>query len=181
MPTFDIVVCAENNTFMVWQAMLFHYSCIRHMQRAPIIVVHKNDEPLLKGFRQIRDSGGIVQIAPNYRCVGGVNYPPRNTAATLRHVQSEARFLVLCDPDMIFMQPVPFDDPAPTDRQISFDHLGYLVPDHPDSRPVLAEVCARAGVSLAKLHERPISGGVPHVMPRSLQRPFSDEWLHCLE
>src|SRR5438132_770018 len=96
-PCFQVVVSAENNTYLVWQAMLFHYSCLRYLGHAPIIVVHTDGEPLLPGFACITAAGGVVQTAPNYRRVGGVNYPPRNTAGTLRHVQTDAEYLVLCD------------------------------------------------------------------------------------
>src|SRR5262245_51510471 len=110
MPRFELVVSAENNAYLAWQAMLFHYSCLQHQRQAPIVVVHKDDEPLFPGFERIRAAGGIVQTAPNYRKYGGVNYPPRNTAATLRHVVSDADYVVVFDPDMIFLQPLPLDN-----------------------------------------------------------------------
>ena len=44
MPSFDIVVSAENNRYMQWQAMVFHYSCTNVLGRPPIVVVHMDDE-----------------------------------------------------------------------------------------------------------------------------------------
>jgi len=39
---FEIVVSTENNPYMVWQAMLFHASCMRHVGQAPIVMVHQH-------------------------------------------------------------------------------------------------------------------------------------------
>jgi hypothetical protein len=48
-------------------------------------------------------------------------------------------------------------------------------------KPVLEDVCRRAGVASARLSERPINGGVPHIIPKGLQDTLSDEWLRCLD
>ncbi len=181
MSRFDVVVSAENNCFLVWQAMLFHYSCLHYQGQAPIVVVHKNHEPLLPGFERIRAADGIVQTAPNYRRQGGVNYPPRNTAATLRHVVSEADFVILCDADMIFTRPLPLDEVALSGRQITFDRVSYLDPDRAEHQPALDQTCRRAGVEAARLRAQPMNGGVPHVVPKGLKQLLSDEWLACLE
>ena len=95
MPQFDIVVSTQNNHYMEWQAMLFHFSCLHHMGQAPIVMVHKNDTPLLSGFQLIQKLGGNVQTAPDYSRAGGIEYAPRNTAATLLFVESDAEYLVL--------------------------------------------------------------------------------------
>jgi hypothetical protein len=181
MPRFDVVVSAENNTYLVWQAMLFHYSCVTHLGQAPIVVVHTSGEPLLPGFRRIVEAGGIVQTAPNYRPWAGINYPPRNTPGALRHVTSDADYLLLCDADMIFLRPFPWDECRLTDRQVSVDFIGYLDPDGAEHQPVVDEVCRRAGVEPRRLRECPMNGGVPHVIPRTLQKRLSDDWLECIE
>lgn len=181
MPRFDFVVSAENNNYMVWQSMLFHYSCIRHMGQAPIVVVHKGFEPLLPGFRRIIQTGGMVQTAPDYNRVGGVNYPPRNTSASLRFVESTADYLILCDPDMVFLRSIPLEEYALSDRQISFDQLYYLDPDRATSALALDETCRLAGVPPERLRTCPIDGGVPHVVPSVLREQLSAEWLACIE
>lgn len=181
MPHFEIVVSVENNTYLVWQAMLFHYSCVRYQGQAPIVVVHINDEPLLPGFERIRAAGGMVQTAPNYRQVGGVNYPPRNTAGTLRHVRTDADYIVLCDADMIFLQPIQFSDWALPARAISFDQLRYLDPTDAFAQWALRQACAKAEVPYEQLTRQPVDGGVPHIIPTGLRRELSDDWLHCLE
>lgn len=181
MPKYEIVVSAENNHYLVWQAMLFHCSCLKYVGQAPIVMVHKGDEPLLPGFERIRETGGRVQTAPNYRDRHGVRYPPRNTAGSLRHVEANAEFLVLCDPDMLFLQPSPFDDLALTDRQITFDFVGYLEPDAEEYQPALDDVCRRAGVDPTRLRRPVVNGGVPHLIPTAWQKPLSDEWLSLIE
>lgn len=180
MPRHEIVVSTENTHYLAWQAMLFHYSCVKHLGRPPIIVVHKDDEPLLAGFERIQASGGRIQIAPNYRIENGVHYPPRNTAGTLRHVEADADYLVLCDCDMIFLQSLPFDDLMLTSRQVSFDYVGYLIPDAPQYQPYLDDVCRVVKVSPKKLRSIEINGGVPHVIPAQWQQPLSDAWFELM-
>jgi hypothetical protein len=160
---------------------LFHYSCLRYVGQAPIVVVHKDDAPLLPGFERIAARGGRVQTAPNYRWHGGVHYPPRNTAATLRHVRTQADYLVLCDPDMLFLRPLPWHEGALTSRQVSFDKVSYLDPDSDVYQPALDQTCRSADVDPQRLRAVRVSGGVPHVIPVALQQSLSDQWLHCLE
>ncbi len=181
MPRFEIVASASNNSYMAWQAMLFHYTCVRVQKQNPVIVVHKGEEPLLPGFQRIVEAGGVVQTAPDYRSVKGVNYPPRNTAGSLRHVETDADYIVLCDPDVIFLRPLPLEELALSDRQISFDRLSYLNPDHPTFQPGLDDVCRQVGVPPQLLREQQINGGIPHVVPIALQKALSDEWLSCIE
>ena len=181
MPRHEIVVSTENNHYLVWQAMLFHFSCVTHLGRPPIVMVHKHDEPLLAGFERIRASGGIVQTAPSYRDINGVLYPPRNTAGTLRHVETEADYIVLCDPDMLFLQPFPFDELMLTGRQVSFDFVGYLAPEAAVYQPTLDNVCRAAGLAPEKLRQPVVNGGVPHVIPTVWQKQLSDEWFELME
>ena len=181
MPRHEIVVSTENNHYMVWQALLFHFSCVKQLGRPPIVMVHKHDEPLLPGFDLIRTSGGIVQSAPSYRDVNGVLYPPRNTAGSLRHVETDADYIVLCDPDMLFLQPFPFDDLTLTSRQVSFDFVGYLTPEADVYQPTLDNVCRAAGIAPEKLRHPVIDGGVPHVIPTGWQKKLSDEWFELIE
>lgn len=181
MPRYDIVVSAENNAYMVWQAMLFHASCVRHMDQTPIIVVHTDSPEVLPGFERIRKTGGRVQTAPDYRRFGGVNYPPRNTAASLKHVQSDADFIVLCDPDMVFLRPLPLKELNLADRQVSFDFVGYLNGDLDEHQPALDEVCHRAGIDPMKMSNPQTNGGVPHVIPSCHSQSLSNLWLDLIE
>lgn len=181
MPRHEIVVSAENNHYLVWQAMLFHFSCVTHLGQPPMVMVHKGNEPLLPGFERIRATGGIVQTAPNYRAVNGIDYPPRNTAGSLRHVETDADYIVLCDPDMIFLQPFPFEELSIGNHQISFDYVGYLNPDAAVYQPTLDNVCLLAGIAPERLRQPVVDGGVPHVIPSAQQKTLSDEWFDLME
>lgn len=181
MPSFDIVASAENTWYMMWQAMLFHYSCVTYQGQVPILVVHQDGDSLLPGFERIAERGGRIQAAPNYRRHRGVDYPPRNTAGSLRHVASDAEYLVLCDADMLFLRPLPLETIRWCPRRVSLDAVSYLVPDKAEFSGQLEEVCRRAGVPFPTLVAQPLSGGVPHVIPRLGQRDVSDDWLQSME
>lgn len=181
MPRVDIVASTENTYYMMWQAMLFHFSCVKHQGQVPTIVVHHDGEPLLPGFELIARQGGRVQTAPNYGVHKGVCYPPRNTAGSLQHIQTEADYIFLCDPDMIFLRPIEFKKQPLNSNQISFDEVGYLVPDRAEFGNRLETICLRAGLSLQTLLDQPISGGVPHMIPRELQQTVSQDWFDTME
>ena len=181
MPRHEIVVSAENNHYLAWQVMLFHYSCLKHVGQPPIVMVHKQDEPLLPGFERIRETGGRVQTAPSYRDLNGVSYAPRNTAGSLRHVETDADYIVLCDPDMIFLRPLPFDELRLSPWQVSFDVCGYLNPDAAVYQPNLDNVCRQVGIDPAMLRRPVVDGGVPHVIPTAWQQRLSDTWLEFIE
>lgn len=181
MPRHEIVVSTENNHYMAWQAMLFHFSCVTRLGRPPIVMVHTHGEPLLPGFERIRATGGLVQTAPNYRDRNGVSYPPRNTAGSLKHVETDADYIVLCDPDMLFLQPLPFEELTLSERQISFDFCGYLDPDSAVYQPTLDNVCREVGLDPDRLRQPVVDGGVPHVIPTRWQRPLSDAWFEMME
>ena len=177
-PTFDVVAVAENTPYLMWQAMLFHYSCLRHTGRAPIITVHGDGAELLPGFRRIEESGGRLQRLPDFRRRLGPDYPVLNTVGTLRHVESEADYLVLCDSDLVFLGPPPLERLSLDEDQVSFDAVDYLQVDA-RRRSFLERPCRRAGVELERLKRFEGRGGVPHVVPRSLRRDLGHEWLRC--
>lgn len=181
MSSVDVVASTENTPYMMWQAMLFHFSCVKHLGQAPTIVVHHDGEPLLWGFESIARQGGRVQAAPNYRIHKGVDYSPRNTAGSLKHLKTSADYIFLCDPDMIFLRPISFEDFRLRDDQISFDKVDYLVPKKAEFSGTLDAICERAGVPYQTLIDRPVSGGVPHMIPRSQQHAVSDDWLDSME
>lgn len=179
---YDIVVSTENNHYMAWQAMLFHASCVRHQKQAPIVMVHMAEgDRLLPGFERIRATGGRIQTAPDYRSVGGVNYPPRNTAASLKHVQTDADTVIVCDPDMVFLQPIPPAAFEFAEHQVTFDAVGYLNPDLDVYQPAVDESSVRAGVDPRGLRNPQFNGGVPHVIARRHQPELSRNWLEIME
>ncbi|MEQ9412145.1 MAG: hypothetical protein RIK87_30825 [Fuerstiella sp.] len=181
MPAFEIVASAENNHYMEWQAMLFHYSCQKTQRQTPIIAVHKGDEPLLPGFEMISANGGHVQPVPNLRNHRGVLYPPRNTAVALQAVDTAADYIILCDADMVFLQPLPLKSVQIDSDTISFDRVGYLHPDHPVYQPDIDNVFRSSGIDPTRLRNPVIDGGVPHVVPKQLQKSLAKEWRRCID
>ncbi|MEQ9412144.1 MAG: hypothetical protein RIK87_30820 [Fuerstiella sp.] len=179
-PVFEIVVATENNRYLEWQAMVFHWSCTRVMGISPVFVVHNADSALLPGYQLIRNRGGNVQTAPSLREVGGIEYPPRNTAATLQHVRTTADYIVLCDADMVFLKPLPWSSLPLTQNSISFDHVDYLNPNHPRSAAQIAHACRADGTDPETLKSA-TRGGVPHVIPRSQRMALSREWLRYMD
>jgi hypothetical protein len=180
-PRYEFVVSGENNSYIAWQAMLFHYSCLKHTGSAPLVVVHGDmKRRLVRGFEAMRRHGGRIQRVPNFRRHRGIDYAPRNTPGTLHCVESDADYLVLCDADMIFFGPSRFDRHRLADDQIGLDRVTYMTIND-ESRSFLAAACKRAGVSLKRLATAVVGGGVPHIIPRSLQPELSCEWLRSLE
>jgi hypothetical protein len=180
-PRYEIVVSAENNPYVAWQAMLFHYSCLKHTGQAPLVVVHGDmKQRLIGGFQTLHRRGGRIQRAPNFRLHRGLDYAPRNTPGTLRCVESDADYLVLCDPDMIFFGPARFQRHRLAEDQITLDRVNYMVVND-ESRSYLSAACKRAGVSLKHLAHNDLGGGVPHIVPVSLQPALSREWLRSLD
>jgi hypothetical protein len=97
------------------------------------------------------------------------------------HVETEAEFIYLCDPDMLFLRPVRLEEFAPGENQISLDEVSYLTPAKAEFAGQLEAICERAGTSLQTLIDRPVSGGVPHMIPRALQQAVSQDWFDVME
>jgi hypothetical protein len=173
-----IIVSAENSAYMAWQCQLFHYSCLTRLNRVPTIFVHAAGRIWHPGFLEIIKAGGIVRPARNYAFTrGGDKYVLRNAPGTLLHAAGlfahDDRFLVLCDPDMIFLREPEF--PA----ALSFDAVDYLSYDRDDVRAV----ARRLGVALNTSDERQrkLCGGVPHVIPTADARRLAELWLESID
>jgi len=181
----DIVVSAENNHYMAWQCMLFHYSCEVHLGLTPLFLVHGDEEPLLPGFSMIEAKGGRLQRAPNFRDAG-THFSPRNTIHSLELAESDAEYVMLCEPDMIFLGSLEPDAIASRMKanEVSFDAVRYLRIDRGFERP-LREVCARAGIDFAAVAAARTSGGVPHIVPNRQRAGLCRDWSTltdlCLE
>ena len=53
-PDYEIVASTENTPYLLWQALLFHASCVATQGVPPTIVVH-GEGPLLPGFQALRE------------------------------------------------------------------------------------------------------------------------------
>jgi hypothetical protein len=161
---------------MAWQCMLFHHSCRIHLGRTPIFVVHGDEEALVPGFEAIERKGGRIQRAPNFRDTG-FTYACRNTIHTLDLVRSDADYIALCDPDMIFLRQTDFDGLTGqmAADEVSLDRVAYLYLEHSFEQPI-RDVCEHAGIDFATVAAEPLSGGVPYVVPNGLRGKLCTDW-----
>ena len=175
---YRIVVSAENSPYLAWQAKLFHFSCVSRLNHSPIVVVHEYGSKWRRDFQELADAGAIVSRVPSY-CItpNGEDYPPRNTAGTLLHAaqlcSAKDEFIVLCDPDMIFMRRPSFS------RDLSgeyYDCLNY------DRKPV-RRAAKRIGIRLEMLdrQKEELCCGVPYVIPVAAAKPLGEAWLQAID
>ncbi len=175
---FDIVVSSDNNDYLAWQCLVFHHSCLTHLGRAPIIVVH-GDGPLASGYRILVKKGGLIQRLPSHKYAGTIEYACRNVWATLRGVKTRADNIVLCDPDMIFLRYVDFSKIATKleGEAVSFDRVGFMTVGD-QNRVILEEVCRSLWIDTKLLDGIKIGGGVPYIIPTNLRRRIASAPSH---
>jgi hypothetical protein len=178
MNRFHIVVSAENNSYLAWQCKLFHYSCLTRLNLTPTFIVHKSEEKWHDGFKEIVRAGGCVKGAPNYRVSArGYDFPPRNTPATLLHAarmfSGQDVFIVLCDPDMIFVRRPAFP------RKFSGDYCSYLNFDLETVR--VAQRRMRLTKKEFDMKAQKFATGVPHVIPAAKAQVFAETWITTID
>ena len=175
---YRIVVSAENSPCLAWQAKLFHFSCVSRLNHSPIVVVHDCGSKWRPDFQELAGAGAIVSRAPSYRITAnGDDYPPRNTAGTLlRAAQlcaAKDEFIVLCDPDMIFVRQPDFSG------NLSGEYYGYL---NYDRKPV-RRAAKKIGIRLEMLdrQKEELCCGVPYVIPVAAAKQLADAWLQAID
>lgn len=173
-----IVVSAENNAYMAWQAKLLHYSSVSRLNRTPLFVVHGSGGELHPGFRDILKAGGAVLGAPNYKVTKhGDTYPPRNTPGTLRHTaeaySGQYDFFILCDPDMIFVRPPDFPE------TLSGDYYSYMNFD----QSFVVAARQMLGIPPGELDARKdgLRCGCPYTVPAESAGVLADAWLAAVD
>jgi hypothetical protein len=175
---FHIVVSAENCAYMAWQCKLFHFSCVTRLKICPVFVVHELEEEWHPYFSEIVAAGGIVRWARSYRKTkDGNDYSPRNTAGSLREAAAigygRNDFIVLCDPDMIFVKDFAFPSKLASEQcyQLDFD------------LPVVKEAASQLGIDadILSSREAEIAGSVPHVFPLTYAEEFALMWLEAID
>lgn len=177
----EIAISAENNTYCAWQCLLAHYSCQKNLNITPLIVVHGEPHiPLHRHFLTLLENGGRLQRVLNYRGVGTQDYMPRNTAATLLNVKTSAPYIMLCDSDFIFLNPIPRHALPSTDKEITFDYISFMQVTADNSEDLI-EPARKAEVDLDKLVGAASGGAVPHIVPTPLARKLGADWLRCIE
>lgn len=180
--SFDIVVSSSNVDYLAWQCMVFHHSCMTHIGQAPIIVVHGDDEPLSPGYEVLEENGGIIQRLPTMADAGAIHYPPRNAWASLKGVKSEAEYIILFDPDVIFLRRFDFGGAAArlSNGSVSLDAVGYMKVGN-DNRAILEDVCRKSWINPRDLDRLGTSGGMPYIIPMELRRRIAREWADLTE
>lgn len=173
-----IVVSAENNSYMAWQCKLFHFSCVQHLGRRPVFIVHALNPDWHPYFCDIVAAGGVVRGAPSYRAMAnGHDYSPRNTAGTLLQAgligYPKDDFVVLCDADMIFLRNVAFPCTLAAESCANLDY---------DQEPVRA-AAVRFGIEHRLLDKRKhsIECAVPHVVPVRSAATLAKTWLEAID
>jgi hypothetical protein len=163
---------------MAWQAKLFHFSCVSRLNHSPIFIVHDRGSKWRRDFQELADAGAIVSRAPSYRITSnGDDYAPRNSAGTLLHAaelcSAKDEFIVLCDPDMIFVRQPNFS------RNLSGEYYGQLKYDQKHVRRTARKI----GISLERLNRQKeeLCCGVPYVIPATAAKRFADAWLQAID
>ena len=175
---YRIVVSAENTPYLAWQAKLFHFSCLTRLSRSPIVIVPDCGSKARRDFQELADAGAIVSRAPSYRMTStGDYYPPRNHAGTLLHAaelcSAKDEFIVLCDPDMIFVRQPDFS------RSLSGEYYGYV---NYDRKPV-RRAAKKIGIRLEMLdrQKKELCCGVPYVIPLAAAKQLAEAWLRAID
>ena len=173
-----IVVSAENNPYAAWMAKLFYFSCISRLNHSPIIIVHESGRAWHPDFYDLVKCGAFVRSAPSYRVTGyGDVYYPRNSAGTLLHAAQmcggQDEFIVLCDPDMIFVRQPHFPE------SLSADHYAYMNYD----RAGVETARKRMGIALDRIdaQKKELCCGVPYVIPVADAHRLAEAWLEAVD
>jgi len=173
-----IVVSTENNPYAAWQTKLFHYSCVSRLGQLPVVIVHDSGRAWHSDFHDLVRAGAIVRSAPSYRTGVHHGYPPRNTAGTLLHAANLCggtdEFIVLCDPDMIFVRRPHF--PA----TLSGDHYPYMM-NYDDERVRAAAAAFGVTPEAIDARKEELYCGVPYVIPIADARHLAETWLEAID
>jgi hypothetical protein len=169
-----LVVSSENGPYHGWQCKLFYFSCVTRLNHHPVFIVHSNGESLHPDFIDLAGAGATVRTAPSYR---QPNYPaPRNTIGTIlaaAQVLRSDQWMVLCDPDFVFLRPPVFPE------QLAANIYPYM---NYDRAPIEA-AALRVGVErkvVAKTGRR-LCVGVPYVIPVTDAAVLGEEWLRVFD
>jgi len=175
---YRVVVSAEDNPYVEWQVKLFYYSCVTRLRTQPLIIVHEMAGGSRPYFKDVLRAGGIIRRAPSFSVTGwGDTYLPRNTAGTLLHAADACdgrdEFIVLCDPDMLFVREPVFPPRLAGDFHPFMDY----------STPDVVEAVRRLGIPQARLdsYGDALKCGVPYVIPVDVARPLAERWMDALD
>ena len=171
-----IVVSAENNGYIGWQCKVFHYSCVSRTSFLPIFVVHAMNDSWHPDFCELVKTGAQVRSAPTYTSTPHDVYVPKNTAGTLLHAADffdRDDFIVLCDPDMVFVREPSFPS------RLSADFYDYMNYDCSSLRAAAEHM--QIPWELVMEQHKPLCCGVPYVIPVRDAREIALAWLNAVD
>lgn len=175
-----VVASCENKPYLAWQAKLLAYSAVERLGLQPervVLVVHdttEGSEGLAIGFREAESVGCRVIRESNFR--GPRDYACRNKPASLltaaRELGGEADFLLLIDPDEVFVR--RFDVPARLGGQF-YNYMGANA---------FEKRFERLGWNRWKLFQGNLKNlmvGTPHLIPGNLAADLAKRWIAVLD
>jgi hypothetical protein len=173
MATHRIVVSLENTPFFGWQAKLFYYSCVTRLGLQPLFIVHATGGPWEPEFYELARAGATIKMAPSYVIDKRL---PRNSAGTLLHAAEMCTnddFMVLCDPDLLFVRKVRF--PAFLAGNF-YSYLHYR-------QPFIETAAKKLGLqpALRRRRDPQLCCGVPYVIPVRDARLLAETWLEAVD
>lgn len=174
----QIVVSAENNPYIAWQCKLFYFSCVTRMNHQPVVIVHDWGEEWHPDFYELARAGCAIYSAPNYRfdCEGN-DYACRNHPGSLRRTAELFRdqdiFIVLCDPDMVFVRRVEFPETLAGEFSSFMDY----------DRDFVNDVLPKIGLmrNTVDAQKGSLCVSVPYVIPAKIASELSDRWMSTIE
>ena len=169
-----IVVSAENSAYMAWQCKLFYFSCVTRLRHRPIFIVHANGDTWDPGFDALARAGAVVRKAPSYLCEKRMT--TRNIIGTVLEAApmlNADEFMVLCDPDMIFVRQVDFP------RQLAGNFHDYV--DYNQEHIAVAARHFGASYEAVLQKANQIRCGPPYVIPAMHAARLGKMWLDALD
>jgi len=174
----QIVVSAENNPYVAWQCKLFYFSCVTRTSHRPVIIVHDLGGEWHPDFYELARAGCSIYSAPNHRFDrDGNDYACRNHPGSLMRAaelfQDEDLFLVLCDPDMVFVRQVDFPAALAGDFSTFMDY----------DRDFVSNALPKVGVTREMLdpQKESLCVGVPYVIPSKSAQELAETWMKAIE
>lgn len=170
-----IVVSAENSAYMGWQCKVFYFSCVTRLSHQPLFIVHDSGASLHPDFIDLARAGATIRTAPSYATNAHGHYFGRNAVGTLLHAASlcePGKFLVLCEPDLVFIREPEFPEALSASEYLNVDW----------NEPKVARAAKRLGVALPMgARKQQLRCGVPYVIPAQQARQLAEMWLEAVD
>jgi hypothetical protein len=171
-----IFVSVENNAYCGWQSKLFYFSSVTRLNRKPTFIVHDSGRKWHPDFHDLASAGATVIAAPSYIQSVHDTYRPRNAAGSLIHAAEMCDrddLIVLCDPDMIFLDKPKF----PKSHSVNF----YFYMDYDRAEVKAARRKLKIPIFRVEAQKEELRGGTPYVVPASVARRIGKVWLEAID